>query len=203
MMIPEKTALILIGFQNDYFASDGILHSVIDESSKASQVVENTIYLLEKLVHTPVLIIATPILFTPDYQELVDPVGILKTIKEVGAFQAETKGAEMIEQLLPFRSNILEVPGKRGFNAFTGTNLKEVLKDKQITSVVLAGAVTSICIDSTGRSAHEQGYQVSVLSNCTSARTVFEQDFYLDNVFPLYAEVISSIKFLQNLGVDT
>jgi nicotinamidase-related amidase len=161
------------------------------------------VYLLENLVDTSVSIVATPILFTPDYQELVDPVGILKTIKEVGAFQAETKGAKMIEQLLPFRSNILEVPGKRGFNAFTGTNLTAVLKDRQITSVVLAGAVTSICIDSTGRSAHEQGYQVSVLSDCTSARTVFEQDFYFDNVFPLYAEVVSSVKFLKNLGVDT
>jgi nicotinamidase-related amidase len=197
-MTPEKTALILIGFQNDYFATDGILYGVIEESSKASQAVKNTVYLLENLVDTLVSIVATPILFTPDYQELVDPVGILKTIKEVGAFQAETKGAEMIEQLLPFRSNILEVPGKRGFNAFTGTNLTAVLKDKQITSVVLAGAVTSICIDSTGRSAHEQGYQVSVLSDCTSARTVFEQDFYFDNVFPLYAEVVSSVKLILN-----
>jgi nicotinamidase-related amidase len=34
MMTSEKTALILIGYQNDYFAPDGILHAVIEESSR-------------------------------------------------------------------------------------------------------------------------------------------------------------------------
>jgi len=47
-MIPENTALILIGLQNDYFASEGILSSFIEESSKATQVVGNIgVYRLE------------------------------------------------------------------------------------------------------------------------------------------------------------
>jgi nicotinamidase-related amidase len=195
-MNSQSTALLLIGFQNDYFALDGILHSVIEESSKATKAVENTVQLLRSLVETPVTIIATPIFFTPNYEELVEPVGILKAIKEAGAFQGGTKGAEMIEELLPYRDKILEIPGKRGFNAFMNTNLNEILQQKQITHLVLAGAVTSICIDSTGRAAHEQGYQVSMLSDCTSARTVFEQDFYFENVFPLYAETIPAAKLL-------
>ncbi len=132
-MNPQNTALLLIGFQNDYFSTDGILHSVIDESSKATKAVENTVQLLQRLVQTPVLIAATPIFFTADYEELVDPVGILKIIKEVGAFQAGSDGAEMIQELLPFRSRILEIPGKRGFNAFMGTHLNEILRQKQIT----------------------------------------------------------------------
>lgn len=40
--------------------------------------------------------ISTPILFTPDYSELIDPVGILKTIKDVQAFKKGTKGAQPI-----------------------------------------------------------------------------------------------------------
>ena len=32
-MQPQSTAVILIGYQNDYFAADGILHNVIEESS--------------------------------------------------------------------------------------------------------------------------------------------------------------------------
>lgn len=195
-MNSSSTALLLIGFQNDYFASDGILHSVIEESSKATKAVENTVQLLRSLVETPVVIIATPIFFTPHYEELVEPVGILKAIKDVGAFQGGTKGAEMIEELLPYRDKILEIPGKRGFNAFMNTHLNEVLQQKQITHLVLAGAVTSICIDSTGRAAHEKGYQVSMLSDCTSARTVFEQEFYFENIFPLYADTILAAKLL-------
>lgn len=198
-MNPEQTALVLIGFQNDYFATDGILYKFIEESSKTNRAIENTVRLLTALVETPISIISTPIFFTPNYEELVDPVGILKMIQEVGAFQAGSSGASMITELQPFQNEILEVPGKRGFNAFTGTNLDHILAEKGIHSVVLAGAVTSICIDSTGRSAHERGYGVTVLSDCTSARTTFEQDFYLDNIFPFYAQTLSVEQFLQSL----
>jgi hypothetical protein len=63
---------------------------------KPSQLVANTMRLVRELAELPILIVATPIIFTPDYRELVEPVGILKTVKEVGAFRAGTKGAETI-----------------------------------------------------------------------------------------------------------
>ncbi|MEM6450392.1 MAG: cysteine hydrolase family protein [Cyanobacteria bacterium P01_D01_bin.105] len=200
-MNPQTTALLLIGFQNDYFSPTGILHSVIEASAKAVKTVENTKKLVEQLVATPVTIISTPIFFTTDYAELVEPVGILNTIKEVGAFKQGTSGSETIQELLPFQDDILEVPGKRGFNAFINTNLDDILREKGITHLVIAGAVTSICIDSTGRSAHEKGYKVSVLSDCTSARTTFEQSFYLEDVFPLYAETITANQLLDALNM--
>ena len=197
----HQTALILIGYQNDYFAPDGILHQVVEESSKVTNVVANTVDLIEQLLPTPILIVATPIFFTSGYQELVEPVGILKTIKEVGAFQAGTKGSQMIPELLRFKDQITEVPGKRGLNAFSNTDLDALLRQRQITNVVIAGTVTSICIDSTGRFAHELGYQVSILCDCTSARTVFEQEFYCENIFPLYADVITHSQLLSSLRV--
>lgn len=198
-MESQKTALILIGYQNDYFSPNGVLYRVIEESSKVTNVIANTVDLLQCLASSPTLIVTTPIFFTPNYEELIEPVGILKTIKERNAFQMGTPGSEAIEELHSFRDRILEVPGKRGFNAFINTNLDEILKKRGITDVVLAGAVTSICIDSTGRAAHEKGYHVTTLSNCTSARTVFEQEFYCSTVFPLYARVITNRELLENL----
>jgi nicotinamidase-related amidase len=202
-MKPEKTALILIGYQNDYFSPDGILHSVIEESSRITGILANTLELVERLLSTQVLLVSTPIIFTPDYSELVEPVGILKTIKEVGAFKAGTKGSETIPELQRFGDRIIEIPGKRGLNAFSNTDLDRLLRDRGITDVVLAGTVTSICIDSTGRSAHERGFKVYILSDCTSARTNFEQDFYCEQIFPLYADVINHWELLKRLEVDT
>lgn len=195
----KNAALLLIGFQNDYFSPSGILHGVIEESSKVTNVLANTVHLLECLEPTPMLLIETPIFFTPGYEELIEPVGILKTIKDVGAFQVCAEGSKTIDELSHFRERILKVPGKRGFNAFINTNLNEVLKQHQITNIVLTGTVTSVCIDSTGRYAHEQGYNVTILADCTSARTVFEQSFYCDNIFPLYANVINHTELLRQL----
>lgn len=192
----HKTALILIGYQNDYFAEDGILRAVIEEPGQASEVLSKTVALIEKLLHTPIHLISTPIIFTPEYSELVDPVGILLTIKEEGAFKAGTNGANTVPELAKFSNRILEIPGKSGFNAFSNTQLNEVLQEKGVTDVVLAGAVSSICIDSTARFAFEKGYRVHILSDCTAGRTAIEQSFFCEKIFPLYAKVIDSQELL-------
>lgn len=193
----KKTALILIGFQNDYFSPEGILHKVIEESSKVTGVLGNTLDLLEKSGEDFGLVVSTPIIFTEDYSELDQPVGILETIKQVGAFKRGTSGSEEIREFDQFSDLIRSVPGKRGLNAFSNTSLEELLRANGIEHVILAGTVTSICIDSTGRHAADLGFKVTVLSDCTSGRTNFEQDFYCDNVFPLYANVIGHEQLLD------
>ncbi len=197
-MDPRKTALVLIGYQNDYFAEDGILHGVIESSTQS--VLKNTIELIKSLEDTEALIITTPINFTPDYSELIDPVGILQVIKDAGAFKAKTSGAGTIPEILAFGKRIFEVPGKRGLNAFASTNLDKILQKRGITTIALAGAITSICIDSTGRAAFEKGYKVIQLSDCISSRTSLEESFYCSTVFPLYASVMDSKAFLKGMN---
>lgn len=165
-------------------------------------VLRNTVLLLEALRDTQATLVSTPIVFTPDYTELSDPVGILKAIKEVGAFKAGTSGCEVIAELQAFGDRILEVKGKRGLNAFSNTRLEAVLRENQVTDIVLAGAVTSICIDSTGRAGFEKGYSMHILSDCTASRTPVEQGFYCDTIFPLYAEVIESSTLISRLRND-
>jgi nicotinamidase-related amidase len=199
-MNPLQTALILVGYQNDYFGCDGLLHQVVEESSRINKVIEKTADLIQNLPPS-IFIVSTPINFTPNYEELIEPVGILQRIKEVGALQAGTYGSQLIKELQPFSDRILEVHGKRGFNAFAHTNLDEVLREKGITDVIIAGTITSICIDSTGRYAHEKGYKVTILSDCTAARTVFEQEFYCETIFPVYANVLTHQQLLDSLKV--
>lgn len=199
-MNPKTTAIVLIGYQNDYFADDGVLHSVVEESTQG--VLNNTLSLLNALVPTEVLMVTTPIIFTPDYSELTEPVGILEVIKNAGAFKSGTMGAQTIPEIQKFGDRILEVPGKRGLNAFADTNLDNILRDRGIEDVVIAGAVTSICIDTTGRAAFERSYKVTQLSDCLSSRTSVEQNFYCNSVFPLYASVMDSQTLINELSVD-
>ncbi|GAB4239294.1 MAG: hypothetical protein Kow0049_26540 [Stanieria sp.] len=194
-------ALILVGYQNDYLGKNGILRQVVEESSKLNNLIANTVDLIQNLPDS-VLIVSTPITFTATYEELIDPVGILKNIKDAGALQAGTEGVEMSEELLPFAHRIIEVKGKRGFNAFAYTDLHSILQQNNITKVIVASLITSVCIDSTGRAAHELGYKAAILSDCTAARTVFEHEFYCEQIFPVYAEVITHKEFLSSLKVS-
>ena len=73
----DKTAVIFVGYQNDYFSDDGILRAVIEESDRTNRILENSIAVVEGLRNTGATMIQTPIIFTEDYSELVNPVGIL------------------------------------------------------------------------------------------------------------------------------
>ncbi len=199
-MDASKTALILIGYQEDYFGEKGILKSVVEESANTNQVLQNTQSLLERLQNSSALILQTPIIFSDDYSELTQPVGLLRAIKEAGAFRSGSAGSDPIAMLTSYGDRIRTIPGKDGFNAFANTELSGTLNAHNIENVVLAGAVTSICIDSTGRSAHEQGYGVTVLSDCTCGRTNFEQEFYCEQILPLYADVCRAEDLLEKLN---
>lgn len=198
-MDTRTTALILVGYQNDYFAANGILRGVVEEPNRVDQTLANTLRLIESAASTEMMLISTPIILTSDYRALAESEGILGTIKEAGAFRAGSSGADTIPELLAFGERIVYVNGKQGFNAFSNTVLDGALRAAGINHLLLAGMITSLCIDSTGRAAYERGYKVSILSDCVSARTPGEQDFYCRNIFPLYADVLESSQVIEQL----
>ncbi|MBX2809915.1 MAG: isochorismatase family protein [Cellvibrionaceae bacterium] len=198
-MNANDTALLLIGFQNDYFSPDGVLYSIIEQTGAARKILPNTLSLIEAVADTSVPIISTPISFSHDYCELVDPVGVLNTVKEAGAFRNGSVGAQTVPELTQYEDRIIELSGKRSLNAFSDTQLDEVLKARGIRNLVIAGVVTSVCIDSTGRAGVERGYRTLIISDCTCGRTQFEQDFYCTKVFPLYADILDHKTLVKQL----
>lgn len=151
----DTTALLLIGFQNEYFSLHGALRSDIEDTEAPEVVLANTTALLEQLVSTRVLLISAPIIFTPTYEELINPVGALAAIKAKGAFQRNTKGAQLASELGPFVARITHIAGRRGLSAFSNTALQDLLVAKGIRNLFLAGSLSCVCVDSTARAAAE------------------------------------------------
>jgi len=189
MIDPTSTALILIGFQRDYFDPEGILYSVVEEAHQVGGTLGHTLSVIDAFKDTGMTMVRTPLVFSEDYAELENPIGILETIREVKAFKAGTRGAETIDEITAYGDRIEEVHGKLGFNAFGHTNLEPMLKERGVASVILVGCVTSICINATALHAFEAGFEVTILSDCTSSRTTVEQEFFCETIFPLFAQV--------------
>lgn len=199
-MNPATTALILVGYQNDYFAKDGILRGVVEEPHRVDEVLANTLAFIRAVAPTPMTIISTPIILSPDYRAMASPVGILSSMKQFGAFKEGSEGADTIPELREFGDRILYVSGKVGFNAFAHTRLESVLHERGIVNCLVCGMVTSLCIDSTGRAAYERGLDVTILADCTSGRTSTEHEFYCRNIFPLYGRAVDSTQVLAELA---
>jgi nicotinamidase-related amidase len=191
-MVPNKTALILIGYQNDWFHEDGILRPVIEEQARASEMVVHSVSLITHLENTGVLLFSVPIQFQEGYPEMVDPVGVLATVRDLGAFLAGTHGGRAIDEIAAFGDRITELSGHCGINAFSNTALDRELRAGGIEDVVLAGALTSICIDTTARTALDRGFQVHILTDCIAGRTAEEHEVYCNDIFPLFCHMTTS-----------
>ena len=199
-MNPRTTALILVGYQNDYFREDGKVHGVFENPTATDDVLANTLTFVRGLLASGATVISTPIVLSPDYRAMASAVGILNTMKELSAFAEGTDGAANIVELDEFGDQIVYVSGKVGFNAFSNTTLEDVLRERGIENVLVCGLVTSLCIDSTGRAAYERGYDVTIVSDCSAGRTDAEHEFFCENVFPLYDRSATSTALLDEMA---
>src|ERR1700754_5322783 len=129
---------------------------------------ENTGRLVEAARAAGATIVHAPITFAPGYFELSQhPYGILKGVVDSTAFVKGEWGAEIVDALAPQSGDVV-VEGKRGLDTFATTNLDFILRARGITTIALGGFLTHCCVESTMRSAYEQGYQVVTLKDCTA-----------------------------------
>jgi nicotinamidase-related amidase len=205
LLRPERgarsVALVLIGFQNDFFAPTGALRDSFEDPAQADEVLRSTVALIDAIADTDATIVSVPICFSDDYAELgPDPVGVLARIRELRAFRQHEPGAEMSAELRRFGARIEDIVGRHGFNAFRSTELDDLLRSRGVRDVFVAGALTSLCVDSTVRSALEQGYRTSVIRDCTVGRTRYEHEYFCENVFPLYAALTDARRVVELLA---
>merc|ERR1712048_355473 len=83
-------------------------------------------------------------------------------------FIAGTWNAEICASMKPEQQDAV-IMGKKGLDAFPGTNLETQLRTHGIETIALAGFLTNCCVESTMRTACEKGFNVITLSDCTAA----------------------------------
>jgi len=134
-----------------------------------------------------VTIMHAPITFAPGYGELSrHPYGILKGVVDGNAFVKGTWGAAIVDDLAPQDGDIV-IEGKRGLDTFASTNLDFILRSKGIETVIIGGFLTNCCVESTMRTAYENGYRVITLTDCTAATSAEEHDNAIAYDFPMFS----------------
>lgn len=199
-MEPQKTAIILIEYQNDFTSLGGTLHDAVKDVMDDTNMLKNTVELVQLARAMGVTIIHTPMAFTDDYHELPPtPYGMLKGVVDTKSFLKGTWGAEFVEELKPAPNDIV-VEGKRGLCSFTTTNLDFILRSRGITNVVLGGFLTNCCVESTMRTGYELGYNVITLKDCTATFSEQEQRLAVEKNYPMFSQPMNHDEFLAKLS---
>jgi ureidoacrylate peracid hydrolase len=173
---PATTALLVIDFQNDFCHPDGFFAGAGHDVSTCQAAAERTAWVIDRI--RP---LGIPVFFTRsinpkkrDYKlpplRFRKPPESAEFVKGVGgknAFDPDSWGAQLVDELVPGPDDV--VLDKPRYNVFHRTDLEEQLQARGITTIVITGATTNCCVESTSRDGFMRDFDVLVLSDGVAA----------------------------------
>jgi nicotinamidase-related amidase len=126
-----------------------------------------------------------------DYESIPSTNKMAARVAAMGrTLDSESPAAAVHEHVAPETGDIMVRKTRVG--AFSTTNLDEQLRDRGITSLILAGISTSGVVLSTVRDAADRDYQVFVLADASADPEPGVHDFLTERIFPRQGEVIAT-----------
>ncbi len=170
----ENTALILVDFQNDYFSSfEGSKFPLVNSEETSL----NASKILEQFRN-----------------KSLDRIHVRHENPNVNApfFKIDSLGANIHKSVEPVKDEL--VITKNFPNSFLQTSLKEHLEKKEITSLIIVGAMTHMCIDATLRAAKDFGYNCTVISDACATKDL-EFDGKIVSSFDVHKSFMAAFEF--------
>jgi ureidoacrylate peracid hydrolase len=161
-----STAVLVIDMQNGFCHPKGSLPLAGFGLPRMDEVVGATVGLLAAARAQGLPIIYTRHVFRPDLLDVparsrdmlpTDPPPLIR-----GSWDAD-----VIDELKPLEAD--RIIDKNRYDAFLYTDLEIVLRALGVRRLLVTGVVTSVCVESTVRSAEQRDFEVFVASDCTSA----------------------------------
>jgi nicotinamidase-related amidase len=105
--------------------------------------------------------------------------------------------SELVPELDPQPSDLRVT--KQRWGAFIGTNLNDLLRQRGVTQIFLAGISSSAGVESTARSAYDHGFNVVFVTDAMTDRNAEVHRFVVEQIFPRMGETDTTENVLKRL----
>ena len=170
-----STALLIIDMQRDFLEPGGFGELLGNDVSQLRTAIAPLQKVLQAARASGLTVIHTREGHRPDLADLpaakrqrghltygigdVGPMGRILVRGEAGH--------DIIDELKPLPGEpVIDKPGKGSFYA---TDLHSILINRAITSLIVTGVTTEVCVHTTVREANDRGYECLVLSDCVAS----------------------------------
>jgi nicotinamidase-related amidase len=172
---PRTTALVIIDMQRDFLEPGGFGALLGNDVSLLHRVVEPLQAVLAAARTAGMTVIHTREGHRTDLSD-APPSKLTRGHLECGigdpgpygrVLVRGEHGHDIVDELAPASGEIvLDKPGKGAFHA---TDLELLLRNRGITSLVVTGVTTEVCVHTTVREANDRGFECLVLADCVGS----------------------------------
>ena len=172
---PQRTALIIIDMQRDFVEPGGFGETLGNDVGQLRQVIPPLRRVLAATRAAGLPVIHTREGHRPDLSDC-PPAKLNRGSPSLRIGDPGPKGRilvrgeyghDIIDELAPLDGElVIDKPGKGSFYA---TDLAAGLDAAGITSLVVTGVTTEVCVHTTVREANDRGYECLVLSDCVGS----------------------------------
>jgi nicotinamidase-related amidase len=172
---PAGTALVIIDMQRDFCEPEGFGETLGNDVSLLRTVIPPLQEVLATFRGLGMTVIHTREGHVPDLSDC-PPAKLNRGEPSLRIGDPGPKGRilirgeyghDIVDELVPIAGEpVVDKPGK---GSFYGTGFGDLLADKGIRSLVVAGVTTEVCVHTTVREANDRGYECLVLSDCTGS----------------------------------
>ncbi|MFC1978982.1 cysteine hydrolase family protein [Chloroflexota bacterium] len=193
----KKTALLIIDMQKHFLDGTNDFFAGVRQQVAQGKVIENTENALKavRAAKLPVYHITTG--HKADRSDVVPTITDMESTAKLPQLVEGTPAAEIVEELKPIDGE--SIVFKRRHGAFYQTDLKLLLKNRNVDTLLFAGILTDVCVAITFYQARMRDYHVILLSDCCASSTRKRHDYFIENMFPRHARVRTSSQIIEAL----
>jgi ureidoacrylate peracid hydrolase len=201
----ENAALLIVDMQNDFLHPDGAFGQRArrqPERLAGMSLLGATIPMVERLLDSfrgakrPVVHTITT--FQPDYADAQLPHWRHGLTSDGRALLLEGSwGAQIVDELTPRRGEYVVV--KKGYGGFANPTLNTILRSRAVTTCVVAGITTAICVSSTIRGGVEYNYRMVLVEDAVAEQSREMHEAEVKILQRGFADLISTSEVVSNL----
>jgi ureidoacrylate peracid hydrolase len=197
----KKTALILVDLQNDFCHPAGTASKRGKNVHDFQDKLESMKFLLEaaRENNIPVIHAISEHSAWTESPSGKERFGRKGQGSDLSYCEPGTWGAEIYHYFTPESKEKIIV--KHRYSAFLHTDLDLILRSKRIEHIIIAGAYTNVCIDSTARDAYMRDFFVTVPYDCVVSNNEKLHHYALELLEGTFSEVAHSSKIKKQWKV--
>lgn len=176
MLDPRRCAFLAMDFQHDILA--------VTPQYREKHLLETVTRVLDAARHTSATVVYITVSFRDDYADAPAHSPLFQAEKARGVMKVGSPGAAICEELTPQTGDL--VINKHGVDPFNSTHLANVLRARDVETLVLMGVWTNYVVEATARTGADSGYRIIVVTDGCASDTEDHHQFFVTQILPMH-----------------